>query len=88
MEGMSRILQAILSSSHGVCVIADELRELDDQRVLVLGHRTGRAKASGLQLADLRTEGAWLFHVRDGHVFRLINYWDRDRALADLGLKT
>ncbi len=68
-------------------VEADECRALDDERVLVLMHFSGRGKASGLELGDIQMKGANLFHVRDGKVTRLVTYWDRERAFADLGLE-
>jgi ketosteroid isomerase-like protein len=67
-------------------VVATEYRELDDERVLVLFHQTGRGRMSGLELGPLGAKGAHLFHVGDGKVTKLVQYWDRDRALADLGL--
>jgi ketosteroid isomerase-like protein len=68
-------------------IVVDEYHELDDHRVLVLTRRSGRGKASGLELERLGTKGAAIFHVRDGKVTRHVMYWDRDRALADLGLE-
>ena len=65
---------------------AEEYRELDNEQVLVLDHRSGRGKTSGLELSRIRTRGAHLFHIRDGKVTRLVRYMDRDHALADLGL--
>jgi ketosteroid isomerase-like protein len=65
----------------------EEFRELDDERVLVLIRARGRGKASGVDLGNLRTAGASVFHVRDGKVTRRVVYYDHDRALADLGLK-
>jgi ketosteroid isomerase-like protein len=64
----------------------DEYRELDDERVLVLTHDSGRGKASGLDLAETGFKAAVLFEVRGGKVTRLVIYFDRARALADLGL--
>jgi ketosteroid isomerase-like protein len=65
---------------------ADDYRELDDERVLVLDHFGGRGKTSGLELTQMRAHGAVLFHLRGGRVTRFARYWDRQRALADVGL--
>jgi ketosteroid isomerase-like protein len=76
----------VLSAWEDVRVEADEVRALDDERVLLFVRRTGRGKTSGLELGQMRTEGALLFHIRDGKVTRLAFYWHRDHAFADLGL--
>ncbi len=65
---------------------AEEFRELDSKRVLVLAHNTGRGKASGLDLRQNPTKQASLLHVHDGKVTKIVLYWNRDRAFADLGL--
>ncbi len=65
---------------------ADEYRELDAERVLVLVRQSGRGKTSGIELGQMQTKGAHLYHVQDGKVTRLVIYADRGRALADLGL--
>ena len=67
-------------------VEVDEYRELDDERVLVLIRRSGRGKASGLELGQMGAKGAGLFHIRGGEVTRIVRYWDRAHAFADLGL--
>ncbi len=66
---------------------ADGMQELDTERVLALDHRSGRSKTSGLELGQMRTEGARLFEIRGGRVKRLVVYFDRERAFADLGLE-
>ena len=65
----------------------DEYRELDGERVLALQHFSARGKASGLDLGQMRTIGANLFHIRGGKVTRLVLYWDRERALEAVGLR-
>ena len=55
--------------------------------MLVFFRPTGRGKTSGLDLAQMHSAGAGLFHVRDGKVTKFVVYLDRDRALADLGLE-
>jgi len=63
---------------------ADGWREVDGERVLVLLRYGGRDRLQGLEVTPI--EAATLFHVRDGKVTRLVLYWERDHALADLGL--
>jgi ketosteroid isomerase-like protein len=63
---------------------AEEYREIDGERVYVPLRISGRGKASGLEMAH---SAASLFTLRSGKVTRLVIYWDRDRALADLGLE-
>jgi ketosteroid isomerase-like protein len=63
-----------------------EYRELDPRRILVLCRISGRAKMSGLPVTDFGAKGAGLWDFRDGKVTRQVFYYDRDRALANLGL--
>jgi ketosteroid isomerase-like protein len=57
---------------------------VDDTRILVLVHNSGRGRTSGLELEQRSV--ANFFEVQGGVVTRLVIYWDRDRARADLGL--
>jgi len=77
-------IEAFLNLWDDYRVKADEYRELDDERVLVLTSQSGRGRGSGVETSQAR---ATLFHIRDGRVTRRVNYWDRDRAVADLGLE-
>jgi hypothetical protein len=67
-------------------VEADEYRELDDERVLALTRSSAYGNAGGLVVGQMRAKGAILYHVSAGKVTRLVYYWDRDLAFADLGL--
>ena len=76
-----------LSAFEDYHVEAEEYRELDDERVLVFHHHSGRGKTSGVEIGQMRAgRGASLFHVRDGRVTRFVAYFERDRVFADLGL--
>jgi ketosteroid isomerase-like protein len=68
-------------------VVPVDYRELDGERVLALTRRTGRGRTSGVEVGELWSKAANVFHIRDGTAIRLVFYWDRDRALADLGLE-
>jgi ketosteroid isomerase-like protein len=83
---MAEAARAYLDAWEGYRIEADEYRELDGERVLVLVHWSGRGKTSGFELGQIGTKGASLFHIRDGKVTRYVVYFNREHALADLGL--
>jgi ketosteroid isomerase-like protein len=76
-----RAMLELLDDAHPE---AQEYRDVDDERVLVLGCLRGREKSSGEEVEQLRAN---LFRIREGKVVRLIFYWDRRRAFDDLGLR-
>jgi NAD(P)-dependent dehydrogenase (short-subunit alcohol dehydrogenase family)/ketosteroid isomerase-like protein len=75
-----------LSAYEDFRAAAEEIRELDEERVLVLIRNSGQGKASGLDVEQISMSGANLLHLRDGKVTRLVAYWHRERAFAELGL--
>ena len=82
VAGMAEAWRDFLSAWAEFRVEAEEYRELDDS-VLVLTYASGRGRTSGVQITGQRAN---LFRVRDGKVKSLVVYWDRARALADVGL--
>ena len=66
---------------------AQEYREVDPERILVIHHRSARGKTSRMELARLGSPGAAVIHVRNGKVTRLVSYMNCEHALADVGLK-
>jgi hypothetical protein len=89
VAGMAEGARAQLEIVTDHRIQAEEYRELDGRRVVVLDRLSGRAKHTGLELEGSgRPLAARLFEIDGGKVTRLVAYFDRDRALADLGLAT
>jgi len=82
---LGRVWGNWLHGWNGFHIDADGYREVDGERVLVLLRYGGRDRLNDKEV--MPTEAATLFHVRDGKVARVIIYWDRNRAFADLGLR-
>jgi len=87
LAGMAEAARGIFNAWAEYRVEAVEYCELPDDRVLVFTRMSGRGRASGLELEQMRTQGATVFDIRGGKVTRHVYYWDRDHALADLDLK-
>ena len=85
---MSKAWGEILAAYTYNSIVIEEIRQIDDELVLVLSAFTGRGKASGIGASEgIRMSGATLWQIRNGKVVRHAVYFDRDRALADLGLE-
>jgi ketosteroid isomerase-like protein len=86
LTGMREGGRTFLSAWEDWSARPEEYRELDDERVLVLCDPRGRGKTSGVELQTARAKAATLLRIRSGKVVALTWYFDRDRALADLGI--
>jgi ketosteroid isomerase-like protein len=84
--GMAEGWRTFLSNWGDYHFEVEEYRELDEERILVLLRISGRGRTSRLELGQVGANGANLLHVRGGKVTRLALYFDRDRALDDVGL--
>ena len=87
LAGMAEAFRDWLSTWEEWRVEAEEYRELDGERMLVLFHFSARGKTSGLEIEQIWTKGASLFHLRGGQVTRLVQYLDRAKALEAVGLR-
>jgi hypothetical protein len=78
-----RGLSDYLSAWEGYHVTPEQYRELDGERILVMTRERATGKMSGIDAEHLRAN---LLHLHRGGVTRMTLYWDRNRAVADLGL--
>jgi len=86
VKAMAEAWGAFLDTWEGWHVRVEEFREIGQDRVLVLLEPAARAQGSGLEIGQMHTKGANVFHLRDRKVKKLHLYFDRERALADLGM--
>jgi hypothetical protein len=87
VDEMSEAWAVMLRAWDHLRAIPDGFREVDEDRVLVYLRNEGRGKGSGIEIGEFATPGANLFTVRGGKVTKLVVYWERAEAIADLGLE-
>ena len=83
IEGFWRWIAATDEAMSEFQVVAEAYRDLEDDRVLLLGLVVGRGRASG---AEVRAELGQVFTVRDGKLASYRGYLDRAEALEAVGL--
>jgi hypothetical protein len=86
IEEMGRAWGTMLSAWDDLTADPDEFRELDGERVIVFLRNQGRGRGSGIEIGEISTKAANVFTIRSGKVTGLTLYWDRERAVADLGM--
>jgi hypothetical protein len=86
-SAMRDVVRGLLDVWDVAHLHAEELRELDGPRSLVLWRGSGKFKASGLDADNVKQGGAHIFHLAGEKVIRLECFLERDRAFADLGLE-
>jgi ketosteroid isomerase-like protein len=90
LAGLAEAMRNLFGDIEEVSAEAEEYRELDAGHVLVLARAFGRGTRSGLSASPdspFSLRFAEVFEVHGGQVTRIVVYYDRERALADLGLE-
>jgi ketosteroid isomerase-like protein len=83
--GMATTMRDWLSAWVDLRQEPEDYRELDSGKIVVLHRFSASGKASGLDLGRMEAEGAAVFSLQGGRVTRIVHYYDRARAFADLG---
>jgi ketosteroid isomerase-like protein len=83
LAGLRRRAAEQLRPSKDSKLVAHRVKELDGERVLVLFGATARGKSSNI---EVQFDQVHIFEFRAGKVTRLVVYYERDRAFAELGL--
>jgi len=83
-EGMRRAWRVYRTEFEEFQVEAQELRDVGDDRVVLLGRFRWRGPASGIA-----TESplGMVFTLRDGKIIRSLDYFSHEEALKAVGLK-
>jgi hypothetical protein len=78
---------ALLSAWRDYRAVAEEYRELADVSIVALTAFHARGRASEIEVRQVLARGASVMRIDDGKVTKVVLYYSRDRALADLGLE-
>jgi hypothetical protein len=85
IPGMARGMREFLSAWEGYRIEAYEYGELDHVCILIFTRDTARGRTSGVDTVRMRAYALQL--GGGGKVTRITSYYDRESALADLGLE-
>jgi hypothetical protein len=83
---MQDLFRGWLGSFAEFGISVEDVIDLDRERVLALTSVRGQGKTSGVDLARTGSKTAHLFELHAGRVTRLVVYFQRERALAELGV--
>jgi ketosteroid isomerase-like protein len=81
----SRAMAEYLHPFSDLRIEAEDIIDIDDDRVLVLSRHTARGKLSGVPIDH---ELGDLFTLRAGKVVRYDSYWNRAEAMKAVGLSS
>jgi ketosteroid isomerase-like protein len=83
-EAVRRYIQDWFDMFDDLTVVAEELVDAGDDRVVALQRMTGRAKVSGIE-TEIRF--SVVYTLRDGKIIRGREYLDHNEALEAAGLR-